>query len=104
MLKSPYKRFFHTLGNTTRLEIIQALRDKELNVNELITKLSYQQSTISHNLNRLAKCHFVHVKRQGQHRYYSLNRKTIVPLLKIIDKHVAAYCVKTDGGCNCHDD
>jgi len=91
------------LGNTTRLEIIQALRDGELNVTELTKKLSYQQSTISHNLNRLAACHFVHVRHNGQRRYYSLNKKTIVPLLAIIDKHVAAYCVKSDGGCNCYD-
>ena len=94
MLKSQYKPFFHTLGNKTRLEIIFALRKGRMNVTELTKALSYKQSTISHNLKRLISCHFVEVEQNGQFRYYSLNRKTIEPLLKIIDKHVEKFCAK----------
>lgn len=92
MAKLPYKIFFHTLGNKTRLEIINALRDKPMNVTELTAKLPYKQSTISHNLKRLIACRFVRVQRNGLYRYYSLNKETIEPLLKIIDKHVKKYC------------
>ena len=94
MAKSPYKIFFHTLGNKTRLEIIHALRDKPMNVSELTKKLPYKQSTISHNLKRLVSCEFVHVQRKGLYRYYSLNKKTREPLLKIIDTHVKNHCKK----------
>ena len=38
MLKSQYKLFFSTLGNMTRLEIIQALRKGPMNVTELTKK------------------------------------------------------------------
>jgi len=99
MPKSPYKIFFHTLGNKTRLEIIHALRNKSLNVTELTKKLPYKQSTISHNLKRLVSCQFVRVQRKGLYRYYYLNKETIEPLLKIMDKHVAKYCSKI---CTCN--
>lgn len=65
MLKLQYKIFFGTLGNTTRLEIISALRKGPLNVTELTEKLPYKQSTISHNLKRLESCEFIHVERKG---------------------------------------
>ena len=96
MLKSQYKPFFHTLASKTRLEIIFALRKARMNVSELTKKLPYKQSTISHNLKRLISCHFVEVEQNGQFRYYSLNKKTIEPLLKIIDKHVERFCSKSD--------
>ena len=92
MLKSQYKPFFHTLGNKTRLEIIFALRKGRMNVSELTKALPYKQSTISHNLKLLVSCQFVRVQRKGLYRYYSLNKETIEPLLKIIDKHVNRYC------------
>lgn len=100
MSKSPYTIFFHTLGSKTRLEIIHALLKKPMNVSELTKKLPYKQSTISHNLKRLVSCQFVHVRRDGQYRYYSLNKETIEPLLKIIDKHVKNYCSKICGNCH----
>lgn len=94
MVKSPYKLFFHTLGNKTRLEIIHILHKKPMNVTELTKKLPYKQSTISHNLKLLVSCQFVRVQRKGLYRYYSLNKETIEPLLKIIDKHVNKFCKK----------
>lgn len=94
MLKLPYKIFFGTLGNKTRLEIINALRKGPLNVTELTEKLPYEQSTISHNLKRLECCEFIHVERKGLYRYYSLNKETIEPLLAIIDTHVNKFCKK----------
>ena len=87
------------MGNKTRLEIIHALRDRAMNVTELTEKLPYKQSTISHNLKRLVSCQFVHVQRKGLYRYYSLNKETIEPLLKIMDKHVKKYCSKLCKDC-----
>lgn len=94
MAKSPYKLYFHTLGNKTRLGIIHALRKGPMNVTELTEKLPYKQSTISHNLKRLVSCEFVRVNRKGLYRYYALNKETVEPLFKIIDKHVHKYCKK----------
>ena len=92
MAKLPYKLFFQTLGNKARLEIIYALRDGSKNVSELTKKLPYKQSTISHNLKKLVTCEFVRIQRKGLYHYYSLNKETMVPLLKLMDKHINKYC------------
>ncbi len=99
MIKQPYKFFFHTLANKTRLEIVHTLLDGEMNVTELIKKLRMKQSTVSHNLKRLELCKFVILRRDGPYRYYSLNNETIKPLLKLIDRHVNKFCKKVCQRC-----
>ena len=42
---------------------------------------------------RLKKCGFVIQEIKGKFRYYKLNEKTIKPLIEIIDKHMAEFCV-----------
>jgi DNA-binding transcriptional ArsR family regulator len=104
MIKQPYKFFFHTLANKSRLEIVHALLDGEMNVTELTKKLRIKQSTISHNLKRLLLCRFIHIRREGPFRYYSLNKETIEPLLKLIDKHVNKFCKKVCQRCLSHEE
>lgn len=92
MLKAPYKLFFSTLGNKTRLEILFALRRGKKNVSQLTKELGYDQTTISHNLQRLLKCRFVMNRKEGKNVYYSINEKTIIKILGIIDRHTKIYC------------
>ena len=93
-LKQPYKTFFGTLANQYRLEIIEALSGGEKNVTQIckITKLN--QSTVSHNLQRLEHCGFVFVKPNGKERVYGLNNKTIKPLLEMMHYHMNNHCRK----------
>jgi len=92
MIKAPYKLFFSTLGNRTRLEILFALRQKPKNVSQLTKELGCDQTTVSHNLQRLVKCSFVYFEKKGKERYYSINETTIHKILKIIDHHTNMYC------------
>ncbi len=92
MTKIPYKLFFGTLGNEMRLQILHALVRRQKNVTELTNELGFDQTTISKNLKRLTECGFVHNSRKGKHSIYSLNKKTILPLLKLIDRHTNKYC------------
>lgn len=92
MLNNQYKRFFDTLANKTRLEIIATLHEGPLIVSEIVRRLPYTQSTISHNLKRLQTCHFVTARKHGQRCFYTLNKHTIKPLMKIIEKHANTYC------------
>ncbi len=92
MIEKQYKLFFYTLANDTRLEIIRVLKSGSKNVGEITEALGCDQSTISHNLKRLETCRFVTVKQKGKFREYSLNKETIGPLLKLIDKHVNKFC------------
>jgi ArsR family transcriptional regulator len=91
-----FNAFFETIANKTRLEIIEALQIRPMSVNELCTILKQEQSKISHNLKILTDCRFLHVKRSGKRRIYSLNKETILPLMNLVEKHVRCYCK----GCN----
>ncbi|MCH8741663.1 winged helix-turn-helix transcriptional regulator [Patescibacteria group bacterium] len=91
-IREPYKIFFETLGNKTRWDIIHLLQKGKLNVTAIVKTLGYEQSLISHHLGRLERCGFVGVEINKKERIYTLNKKTIKPLLKLMDKHINRYC------------
>lgn len=88
-----YKIFFGALVSESRLRIINLLRKGRKNVSEIIAVLKMDQTAVSHDLARLKQCGFVSVETEGKFRYYKLNEATIKPLMALIDKHMAAYCV-----------
>ncbi len=87
-----YNIFFTNLANPLKIGIILGLRDNEKNVKEISDEMKVEQSKISHALASLKKCRIVNVKQDGKQRIYSLNKKTIVPMLNLIDKHANIYC------------
>ena len=91
-LREPYNRFFGTLANQYRLDIIEALSEGQKTVTKLVKRLKFQQSTVSHNLRRLEECGFVSVRQNGKERIYSLNKETIKPLLSLMHYHMNNYC------------
>ncbi|MCH7730245.1 winged helix-turn-helix transcriptional regulator [Patescibacteria group bacterium] len=98
-MNKSYKRFFRTLANVNRLKIIHFLQERGAkNVTDIVEGVKLEQTLVSHNLKRLHECHFVEVKQNGKERVYSLNKKTIQPLLALMDRHVNTYCV------NCKED
>lgn len=98
-LQGPHRIFFETLGNQKRWEIITLLEHGPLRATEISDELGYEQSLISHHLKRLLICGFVHVQPNGTERVYSLNDKTITPLLKLTHQHIKAYCEKKCTEC-----
>lgn len=91
MICNTYVQFFSNLADPTRLEIIKELRNEDLCVGEIVKKTSFEQSRVSHNLKKLKELGFVVDRKEGKKRIYSLEKKTIHPLLKLIDKHVDTY-------------
>jgi len=91
-ITEPYKIFFETLGNKTRWDIIQLLKQKSHRATEISEKLGYEQSLVSHHLRRLETCGFVIFKKVGNERIYTLNKSTIKPLLQLMDKHINQFC------------
>lgn len=96
MNKSTYHIFFTNLANPLKINILSSLKEKEKNVTELSKVLKVEQSKISHALKLLRHCNIVEVKQKGKQRIYALNKKTILPILKIIDNHSKTFC-----GGNC---
>lgn len=99
MNKSTYHIFFTNLANPLRIKIITSLKEKEKNVTELSRELKVEQSKISHALASLRCCNIVDAKQVGKSRIYSLNKKTIVPILNLIDRHAKVFCRGECRGC-----
>ena len=96
-MKCPaYNMFFETIAPEMRVKILFALKTKPMNVTELANYLKEEQSKISHNLRKLTQCRLLDVKQKGKQRIYSLNKKTVLPLLKLVEKHVKCNCCE---GC-----
>ncbi|UCH32155.1 MAG: winged helix-turn-helix transcriptional regulator [Candidatus Bathyarchaeota archaeon] len=91
-------KFFSTLANPTRLAIVELLRDSPRNVTEISQILNQEQSMISHNLQRLDECRFIFSEQRKKKRFYSLNKETMEPLLKLFTYHSEKYC-PTGGKC-----
>ena len=92
-----YNLFFEVFSNETRMKIIEALTLGKKSVSEICKIINEEQSKVSHNLKKLMECNFLDVKRKGKERIYSLNKETIVPILRLVEKHVHRYC---KGVCN----
>ncbi len=93
-ITEPHRLFFETLGNDTRWDIVHVLKKSPRNVTDIAEALGCEQSLISHHLRRLEHCGFVRVKRNGKERIYTLNNKTIRPLLRLMDTHINMFCRK----------
>jgi DNA-binding transcriptional ArsR family regulator len=92
-LYGAYKIFFGTLVSEPRLRIVNLLRKGPKNVSEIVRETDGEQTAVSHDLKRLRDCGFVESEIRGKFRYYKLNKKTISPLMDLIDKHMCGNCV-----------
>lgn len=92
-----YHIFFKNLANPLRIRIISTLKDNEMSVSELSKRISAEQSKLSHALSHLRACNLVMIRASGKKRIYSLNKKTLLPILEIIDGHSKYYCKKCRG-------
>ena len=86
-----YEKFFKTLSNRTRFEIIRLLMKGPRSVNEISKSLKFEQSRVSHNLKRLECYGFVISICKGKQRIYSLDKKYILPIINNIDKYIYKY-------------
>jgi|TARA_B100001971_G_C18049094_1_gene461826 DNA-binding transcriptional ArsR family regulator len=92
MICESYFKFFETVSARIRWEILSLLERRPMSVTEICDALKEEQSKVSHNLRNLTECHFLDVRQEGKKRIYSLNKETIVPLMKLVEKHVEKYC------------
>lgn len=89
-----YEMFFEVFSNKVRLNIVETLMNRPKTVSEICKAVGEEQSKVSHNLKKLMDCHFLDVKKEGKKRIYSLNKDTIIPLMKLVEEHVKQFCCK----------
>jgi DNA-binding transcriptional ArsR family regulator len=63
---------FETLADPTRRRIVEALRDGEQQVNDIVRQAGIHQSGVSRHLRILHDSSFVSVRSNGQRRLYAL--------------------------------
>ena len=79
---------FRTLGDPTRVKILQALSAEELCVCDLAKLLGISESATSHQLRVLRSQRLVRFRKEGKMVFYSLDDSHIDVLMKVALRHV----------------
>jgi ArsR family transcriptional regulator len=74
------------LSNPKRLEILDAIKDREVTVNELSKILGTRKSNTSQHLSIFRYLGLVKVRRDGRSVYYKLSNPKVINFLKAINK------------------
>ena len=65
-------KFFRGLADPTRLRIVEALLEKEINVSELVKIIGVPQANISNHLACLKWCGYISARKQGTNVHYRI--------------------------------
>ncbi len=75
-----------TLGSATRIEILNALRDEEKTVTEIVKKLGIRQANVSQHLAILRQRRVVTTKKKGTNIYYRVANPKIIQALDLMSQ------------------
>lgn len=78
-------KMFRGLGDSTRLSILEALRNGEKTTTDIVKVTSQTQSNVSNHLSCLLDCGLVQNRRQGKNIFYSISNKKVAKLLEESD-------------------
>jgi len=78
--------FFKALAHPLRIRILDALRNGEVGVNDLCTRLNVEQSNLSQQLAVLRNRNIVMGRKDGQNVYYSVRDPELFNLLDVAKK------------------
>jgi DNA-binding transcriptional ArsR family regulator len=86
----PAVALFRSLGDPTRLAILNHLASGEARVVDLTTELGLAQSTVSKHLACLRDCGLIDYRAQGRQSFYALARPELLDLLRSAEQLLAA--------------
>lgn len=87
---------FETLADPTRRRIVDALRDGERQVNEVVEQAGIHQSGVSRHLRILLEAGFVEVRPDGQRRLYALRPEPFRELESWLDRYKRLWNQRLD--------
>ena len=79
---------FRVFGDTTRIQILYALYESELCVNDIAQVVGLSQSAVSHQLRLLKASKLVKFRREGKAVYYSLDDDHVRSMIALGMEHV----------------
>jgi DNA-binding transcriptional ArsR family regulator len=74
-------KFFKSISDPTRLRILLALSEKEMNVSSITELLEMEQSAVSHQLKALRENRLVKSRKEGKSVVSSLDDQHVVDIL-----------------------
>lgn len=83
------------ISDETRLHILELIKDKELCVSDLVTKLKKEQPLISHHLRALRSCGIIKARENGKKTMYAISNKEVARLISDIElasKKIISMC------------
>lgn len=95
-------KLFRGFSDSSRLSILNALRDRPLTVNEIVEATGLGQSNVSNHLSCLRCCDLVVRQQQGRYVYYQLSDARIAKLLDLADELLADVAQGVDS-CSRYD-
>lgn len=75
---------FKALNDETRRQIIELLKEKDMNAGEIADRFSISKPSISHHLDILKRADLITGEKKGQFVEYSLNTSVLEDLLNWI--------------------
>ncbi len=79
---------FRSFGDTSRVRILSAILEQELNTSKLAEIIGLTESAVSHHLRGLRQTGIVQTRRDGKEVYYSVADPHIVALFRQGVRHV----------------
>lgn len=79
---------FRAFGDATRVRILSAILDQELNVSSLAEKVGVSESAVSHHMRGLRQMHLVISRREGKEVFYRVEDPHIIALFMQGVNHV----------------
>jgi ArsR family transcriptional regulator len=73
---------FKALNDSTRREILELLKKKDLTAGEIADRFHISKPSISHHLDLLKQAELVNSVKEGQYIYYSLNTTVFDEIVK----------------------
>ena len=80
--------FFKLMGDSTRIQLLWALEEKELCVGDLTFLLNMTKSAVSHQLKILRSAKLVKAEKRGKNVFYALSDHHVRTVLEMALEHV----------------
>ncbi len=75
---------FKALNDQTRRQIVELLKDKDMNAGEIAEQFNISKPSISHHLDILKRADLITSEKKGQFLVYSLNTSILEDLINWI--------------------
>lgn len=87
-LAAQVAELFSALSDTSRVRIIAALADGEMNVGALAVSVDISESAVSHHMRHLRQMRLVRARKEGRYVFYALDDDHINDLFRCGLEHV----------------